>query len=61
MRSAGRRGECEVASLRALHPLVGTWRSRGRTAPAGDDPGMQIAGTDSYEWLGDGFLIHRVD
>ncbi|MFC7546726.1 DUF1579 family protein [Plantactinospora sp. GCM10030261] len=48
-------------TLARLEPLVGTWRSRGRTMPGPDDPGTEIDGTDAYEWFGDGFLMHRVD
>lgn len=43
--------------IERLEPLVGRWRSSGRTAD-----GMRIAGTDVYEWLpGGGFLVHHVD
>ena len=40
-----------------LDPLVGHWRSRGRTVD-----GLDVAGTDVYEWFpGKGFLVHHVD
>jgi hypothetical protein len=47
--------------LEALEPLVGRWRSAGQTVPGAFDPGLTISGTDIYEWLGDGFLVHHVD
>jgi hypothetical protein len=43
--------------IERLEPLVGRWRSSGRTVD-----GVQIAGTDAYEWFpGGGFLVHHVD
>jgi hypothetical protein len=47
--------------LEALQPLVGRWQSTGRTVPGAFDPGVTIAGTDVYERLGTGYLIHHVD
>jgi hypothetical protein len=34
-----------------LEQLVGTWNTRGRTVPSGTDPGFEIVGAGSYEWL----------
>ncbi|ACZ91530.1 DUF1579 family protein [Streptosporangium roseum] len=46
-----------------LDALVGRWRSHGQmmsTDPS--DPAIEIAGSDTYEWLTGGFfLLHRVD
>jgi hypothetical protein len=40
-----------------LEPLVGRWRTAGRTVSG---PAVEIAGTDTYEWMtGGAFLIHR--
>ena len=48
--------------LKRLDALLGTWKSQGRTVPSPADPGVTIAGTDTYEWLGGGFfMVHRVD
>ncbi|MET8339442.1 DUF1579 family protein [Streptosporangium canum] len=46
-----------------LDALVGRWRSRGRIVAADpSDPAIEIAGSDTYEWLAGGFfLVHRVD
>jgi hypothetical protein len=47
--------------LRPLAPLVGSWRSSGQTIAGPFGPALTITGTDVYEWLGDGFLVHHVD
>ncbi|MEV0156231.1 hypothetical protein AB0H57_21230 [Micromonospora sp. NPDC050686] len=47
--------------LKALEPLVGRWRSSGRTVPGPFGPAVTISGTDTYEWLDNGFLVHHVD
>jgi hypothetical protein len=46
------------AELKPLEPLVGRWRTSGRTIA---DPVVDISGTDVYEWLDDGFLVHHAD
>ncbi|MER5423360.1 DUF1579 family protein [Streptosporangium roseum] len=45
-----------------LDALVGRWRSRGQMVPTDpSDPAIEIAGSDTYEWLTGGFfLLHRV-
>ncbi|GAA0799102.1 hypothetical protein [Spirilliplanes yamanashiensis] len=43
--------------LTALAPIIGRWRTEGRLL----DPGAEIAGTDTYEWVGTGFVVHTVD
>jgi hypothetical protein len=43
--------------LRRLEALIGTWQTEGRVL--GTD--AEISGTDSYEWLGTGFVVHTVD
>jgi len=46
-----------MSVIERLEPLVGRWRSSGRTVD-----GVRIAGTDTYEWFpGGGFLVHHVD
>jgi len=48
--------------LRALDVLVGKWFSEGEVQETADNPQMEIKGTDSYEWVCDGYyLLHRVD
>ncbi|WP_216215614.1 DUF1579 family protein [Amycolatopsis aidingensis] len=48
--------------LERLGPLVGRWRSQGRTVSTGTEPSIEISGTDTYEWLDGGFfLVHHVD
>lgn len=45
-----------------LDALIGTWHTQGEIL--GDDGSTTIAsidGTDSYEWLGRFFVIHRAD
>jgi hypothetical protein len=45
-----------------LDVLIGTWRTQGEIL--GDDGSTTIStieGTDTYEWLGRFFVIHRVD
>lgn len=45
-----------------LAPFVGRWQTAGRVLADASSPEMEIAGTDSYEWLPGGFfLLHRVD
>ena len=43
--------------LTALAPMIGRWRTEGRVL----DSGAEIAGTDTYEWVGTGFVVHTVD
>lgn len=49
--------------LDRLSSLVGTWRTQGRSIPNNaNEPAIEIAGTDSYQWLPGGFfLVHHVD
>lgn len=54
---AGVRG----SELEALHALVGTWASEGETVPRSSEPSIEIKGSDRYEWLGSGFIVHWVD
>ena len=45
-----------------LEAVIGTWRTQGEVL--GDDGETVVqtfSGTDSYEWLGRFFVIHRVD
>jgi hypothetical protein len=43
--------------IAALQPLIGSWRSSGRTVD-----GVDVEGGDVYEWLpGERFVVHRVD
>lgn len=50
------------SELRALDSLVGKWFSEGEIQESAANPHMEIKGTDSYEWVCDGYyLLHRVD
>jgi hypothetical protein len=45
------------ADIAAWEPLIGSWRSSGRTVE-----GLDVEGTDVYEWLpGRKFVVHHVD
>jgi hypothetical protein len=45
-----------------LAALVGRWRTSGWTRATADAPALQIAATDTYEWLPGRFaLLHSVD
>lgn len=45
-----------------LGRFVGEWNTEGFVYATGDDPGVIVKGTDSYEWLpGNFFLLHKVD
>ena len=47
------------AELRRLDALVGMWTTRGQTVAG---PSIEIAGTDTYEWVAGGFfLLHTID
>lgn len=51
-----------TSAHRRLQPLVGHWWSEGETVATGDEPSVQVRGTDDYRWLAGGhFLVHRVD
>jgi hypothetical protein len=48
--------------LERLAALVGRWRTSGWTRETADTPALQIAATDTYEWLPGRFaLLHTVD
>jgi hypothetical protein len=50
------------SELKKLEPLVGVWETRGWTRESSSSPAAKIIATDTYEWLGNGFvLLHRVD
>ncbi len=44
-----------------LDNLIGTWNSTGKVVADGEQHGVEIKGTDRYEWLGDKFVVHYVD
>jgi Protein of unknown function (DUF1579) len=53
--------EPETKHLR-LEPLVGEWRTTGRTRESPPAPALEIEATDTYEWLPGGYgLLHTVD
>ncbi|WP_433380253.1 DUF1579 family protein [Streptosporangium sp. CA-115845] len=56
------RNRASTTENERLNALVGRWRSQGQAVATPVEPVIQIAGFDTYEWLGGGFfLIHRVD
>jgi hypothetical protein len=45
-----------------LKPLIGRWKTEGRTKEGPGVPAAKIDAVDTYEWLPGGFaLLHRVD
>jgi hypothetical protein len=47
---------------RRLEPLVGRWKTEGRTREMPEAPAEQIDAFDTYEWLHGGFaLLHLVE
>ena len=49
----------QTASLEAL---IGVWRTEGEVlGEDGETVAQTFSGTDTYEWLGQFFVIHRVD
>lgn len=44
-------------AMKALDPLVCRWTSAGRTVATQTEPAIEIAGTDTYEWLEGGFFL----
>lgn len=51
----------EASSVR-LEPIIGAWRTDGDVlGEDGETVVETFAGTDTYEWLGSSFVIHRVD
>jgi hypothetical protein len=49
------------AALERLEPLIGTWKTEGRTTDASGVPADQIDAIDTYERLPGGALLHLVD
>lgn len=45
-----------------LNKFAGKWNTEGLMISTGKKPGIEIKGTDTYEWLPGGFfLLHKVD
>lgn len=45
-----------------LNKLVGNWNTEGLILPSANSAGIEVKGTDTYEWLpGEFFLLHKVD
>jgi hypothetical protein len=44
-----------------LNKLIGTWNTSGVVIDGGQYDGTEIKGTDTYEWLGEGFILHSAD
>jgi hypothetical protein len=48
--------------MRALEPMVRSWRTSGQVFDADGAKTMRVEGTDEYEWMPGGqWIIHRVD
>jgi hypothetical protein len=42
--------------------LIGEWKTEGRILAKGNEPEIHISGTDSYEWILDGYyILHKAD
>lgn len=51
-----------AADVARLDPLIGTWHTQGEVLDEdGSTAVATIEGTDSYEWLGRSYVIHRAD
>ena len=45
-----------------LDKFVGKWNTEGLVLPTATSAGIEVKGTDTYEWLPGGFfLLHKVD
>jgi hypothetical protein len=51
-----------AVEIRALEPLISTWRTAGRVFDELGAETMRVDGTDAYEWMAGGrWVIHHVD
>jgi hypothetical protein len=58
----GTRTTVADSAERRLAPLVGRWRTEGRTIETAEAPAALIDAVDTYEWLAGGLaLLHIVD
>jgi hypothetical protein len=49
-------------TMRALAPIVATWRTSGRVLDEDGSETMRVEGTDAYEWMpGEQWIVHHVD
>lgn len=54
--------ENREAAHSQLDKFVGKWQTTGQVLPTATSAGIEIKGTDTYEWLSGGFfLLHQVD
>ncbi|GAB3513196.1 DUF1579 family protein [Emticicia fontis] len=45
-----------------LDKFVGKWNTEGMVLPTATSAGLEVKGTDTYEWLpGEFFLLHKID
>lgn len=45
-----------------LDKFAGKWITEGQVLPTATSAGIEVKGTDTYEWLPGGFfMLHRVD
>lgn len=48
--------------LQQLNFLIGNWNTEGQVLATPGNPSVTIKGTDTYEWVTEGFFVlHRVD
>ena len=48
--------------MEAMDRIIGTWRTEGEVfGEDGTSVVAEVLGTDAYEWLGNAFVVHRID
>jgi hypothetical protein len=47
--------------IRRYEPVIGTWRTEGELLGEDGAPVAAIEGRDLYDWLGEAFVVHRID
>jgi hypothetical protein len=54
--------ENKETAYNQLGRFAGKWNTEGQVLPSANKAGIEVKGTDTYEWLPGGFfLLHRVD
>ncbi len=60
--TGGRDDDRAQPEILSLEPLIGAWRTEGEVLGEDGATGdVTFHGTDTYEWLGRAFVVHRVD
>ena len=54
--------ESKEVAYSHLDKFAGKWNTKGLILPTSNSAGIEVSGTDTYEWLpGNFFLLHKVD